>query len=156
MSVNNMEIVRATEDDAFWILRHRVEMFRDMGMSEEYLKDTERITELYLKKGFDDRSLFYLMKEGTEVIGGCAIAICSILPSHTNITGEFAYVYNMYVEKEYRRRGIARMMMNHLIEECRSMNIPRLYLHASEAGRSVYEKSGFAIPDNFYELRFNE
>ena len=39
-----MEIVRATENDRDWILRHRVEMFRDMGMSEEGLTKTEEIT----------------------------------------------------------------------------------------------------------------
>ena len=148
-----MEIVIATDNDRDWILRHRVEMFRDMGMSEEGLRKTEEITREELENGFDDRSIFYLAKEGDDVIGGGAFAICKILPSHKNKTGKFAYIFNMYVEKEHRRKGVASALVQHMMDECLSMNIDRFYLHASDDGKFVYLKKGFIKSDNFYEIR---
>ena len=148
-----MEIVKASENDRDWILRHRVEMFRDMGMSEEGLIKTEAITREELENGFDDRSMFFLAKEGEEVIGGSGVAICKILPSRNNTTGEFAYIFNMYVEKNHRRKGVASALLQHIIDECLTKNIDRFYLHASDEGRLVYLKMGFNKSDNFYEIR---
>lgn len=153
MLVNLMEIVKASEKDAYWIVRHRVEMFRDMGMDNDALSKTKVLTEESLEQGFDEHSLYYLAKEGDEIVGGCAIAICKILPSPANVTGEFAYVFNMYVEKEHRRKGIASQLMTHIKEQCETMNIFRLYLHASDEGIQVYTKTGFVKSENFYEIR---
>jgi GNAT superfamily N-acetyltransferase len=148
-----MEIVRASEKDIYWIVRHRVEMFRDMGMEDDTLAKTESLTEDSLRHGFDERSIYYLAKEDDDVVGGCAVAICKILPSNGNITGEFAYVFNMYVEKQHRRKGIASKLMARIKEDCDAMNISRLYLHASVEGAPVYLKAGFAKSENFYEIR---
>jgi len=54
-----------------------------------------------------------------------------------------AMILNMYVEPEYRRRGIARSLVNEMIRWCRGNGFVHVGLHASEAGRPLYEQLGF-------------
>jgi GNAT superfamily N-acetyltransferase len=49
----------------------------------------------------------------------------------------------MYVEKPYRRRGIARTLMEEMLGWCRREEFAYVGLHASDDGRPLYEKLGF-------------
>ncbi len=53
------------------------------------------------------------------------------------------YLLSMYTEPEFRRRGVASMVVSKAIEWCGKKGYGRLMLHASEMGRSVYKKFGF-------------
>lgn len=50
---------------------------------------------------------------------------------------------NMYTRPEYRRRGIASLMLECLMKEIRSRGITKVTLEATDAGRPLYEKYGF-------------
>jgi ribosomal protein S18 acetylase RimI-like enzyme len=60
-------------------------------------------------------------------------------------------VYNVYVAPEHRRKGLARRLMDEVIDHCRAENIRTVWLHASDEGRSLYEKMGF-VPTNEMKL----
>jgi GNAT superfamily N-acetyltransferase len=47
------------------------------------------------------------------------------------------------VEPEHRRQGLARSIMQHLIDWCRTQGFQSVALHSSEYGRALYEKLGF-------------
>ena len=55
-------------------------------------------------------------------------------------------------DPEYRRRGIARQIMQTMISWCKQQGFARITLHASEHGRHLYESLGF-VPNN--EMRLN-
>jgi ribosomal protein S18 acetylase RimI-like enzyme len=52
-------------------------------------------------------------------------------------------IINVYVEPDWRQQGIAERLMRHMIDFARKSGIPSLVLHASEAGRPLYERLGF-------------
>jgi GNAT superfamily N-acetyltransferase len=52
-------------------------------------------------------------------------------------------ILNMYVEREHRRRGIARALMEKMIAWCRENGFVSVGLHASDEGRPLYEQLGF-------------
>jgi GNAT superfamily N-acetyltransferase len=58
----------------------------------------------------------------------------------------------MYVEPDYRRRGIARQLMNAILAWARDGRVARLVLHASQDGRHLYTAMGF-VPTN--EMQFS-
>jgi predicted GNAT family acetyltransferase len=58
---------------------------------------------------------------------------------------------NVFTEPQWRRRGIAGRLVKEIITWSRNEQIDRLLLHASDDGRSVYERLGF-IAGN--EMRF--
>jgi len=53
------------------------------------------------------------------------------------------YVLNVYVEPPYRRRGLAHGLTEMCMAEARRRGIRVVTLHASDAGRPVYESMGF-------------
>jgi GNAT superfamily N-acetyltransferase len=57
-------------------------------------------------------------------------------------TGQ-ALIVNVFTEPEWRRRGIARLLLERIIAWCREQRIESIVLHASEDGRTLYEQLGF-------------
>ena len=53
------------------------------------------------------------------------------------------YAHSVYTEVAYRRKGLARRILNAMIDDCRANEWPRISLHASELGRPLYESLGF-------------
>lgn len=56
------------------------------------------------------------------------------------------YVVNMWVSPAARRRGIARALLESAIAAAPAEGWRRLYLHATDDGRPLYEEAGF-VPD---------
>ena len=62
-----------------------------------------------------------------------------------------AYVHRVYTEPAYRRIGLARCILQAMIDECRARGLLRLTLHASDMGRQLYDALGF-LPTNEMRL----
>ena len=67
--------------------------------------------------------------------------------------GRHAIVINVFTEPDWRRRGLATLLMKQIIGWARAERLNRLVLHASDEGRAVYERLGF-IQTN--EMRFKD
>lgn len=82
---------------------------------------------------------------------GEPVGIVSVLANDAPPLPEFhlakeGYVVNMWVVPKARRRGIARALLDVAIAAAPAEGWRRLYLHATEAGRPLYEQAGF-VPD---------
>lgn len=148
----SMEIISATQEHIEWIIRHRLEMLRDMGWTQEELDNTEPLVREYLKNFWKNEILCFLAVENNQIIGGCAVSMNHILPSYQSPTGRHGYIHNLYVEPEYRRRGIATRLLDHAIGQCIKRGVSKVWLHATDIGLSIYIDSGFEKSDNFYGL----
>lgn len=60
-------------------------------------------------------------------------------------------VVNVYTDPSHRRQGIARKLMEVIIDWCRSEGFGSVLLHASDEGRPLYESLGFT-PTNEMRL----
>jgi len=56
----------------------------------------------------------------------------------------YGYVWGVYVEAGWRRRGIARQLTEAATAHLKAIGCTRVLLHSSPHGRTVYEKLGFA------------
>jgi GNAT superfamily N-acetyltransferase len=59
----------------------------------------------------------------------------------------------MYTAPAHRRQGIARRVVETIVEWCRAEGFTAIALHASKAGRPLYESFGFQ-PTSEMRLRF--
>ena len=85
----------------------------------------------------------FLAESGGEVVA-CAILIWwPMLPTLTELHRMRGYVSNVYTAPAYRRRGVARTLMENLMAHAREMGVTRLILWASEMGRPLYLDLGF-------------
>jgi GNAT superfamily N-acetyltransferase len=64
---------------------------------------------------------------------------------------ERAVILNVYTELEFRRRGIARLVMETILAWIRGYGLKSVNLHSSAEGRALYEKLGFT-PTNEMRL----
>ena len=65
------------------------------------------------------------------------------IPSPVNPAGLRAYVSSMSTDPLWRRRGMARAVMNHVLDLLRERGVPEVTLHATESGRPLYASFGF-------------
>jgi GNAT superfamily N-acetyltransferase len=137
---------RATVADAGVIAHHRVAMFRDMGvLAEREAPALHAASEAYLTTALrSGEYLGWVIEVQGQVVAGGGMLIRPLLPRPGCTQGsEEAYVLNVYTEPAHRRRGVARQLMQVILDECVTRGITRLSLHASDDGRPLYVAMGF-------------
>jgi GNAT superfamily N-acetyltransferase len=81
------------------------------------------------------------------VVAGAGVQLQPILPRPVNVStigeGRQGTIVNVFTEPQWRRRGIAGLLVKEIIAWSRNEQLDRLILHASNEGRSIYEKLGF-------------
>ena len=151
-------IRRADSADIPQLARHRAAMFRDMGsLAPEREEELIRATADWLRAAVPRGEYLAWVAESGEspaVIGGAGVQLRPIMPRPGKPAlelGPEAIVLNVYVERAWRRRGVADGLMRALLAELAERGIRRIVLHASEEGRRLYERMGF-VPTNEMRL----
>jgi GNAT superfamily N-acetyltransferase len=136
----------ATPDDAAVIAHHRAAMFRDMNSvnGEEAEKlEAEVLSHLRLMLA-DWRYAGWLIEYNGNVVAGAGVVVSQVLPRPGVLEGGAgAHIVNVYTEPEHRRRGLARKLMQAILDWCQQYRIAVITLAASEDGRPLYESLGF-------------
>lgn len=127
------------------ICRHRESMFRDSGRSEAIIAEMRAPFRAWLAPRLADGRYFgwAVVDEGRDVAGlGMMVIDWPPHPSHPH-QSERGYVLNVYVEPEYRRRGLARRLMAEAVAEAKRRGLRFMILHATDQGRPLYESLGW-------------
>jgi len=94
----------------------------------------------------------WVVQSGDHLVSSGAISIVSYVPIPHDLSSRIAFLHSIYTEKGYRHRHYARRITQAAADYCRNQGIRRLYLFASDAGRPVYKKAGFAPVPNMMLL----
>ncbi|NLM19637.1 MAG: GNAT family N-acetyltransferase, partial [Clostridiaceae bacterium] len=78
-----------------------------------------------------------------KIVGCVSLAYMWIMPTFEHRTGLRAHLMNVYTKSEYRRRGIAKKMIELLIDEAKGKGVTEISLDATEMGRPLYKALGF-------------
>jgi GNAT superfamily N-acetyltransferase len=141
----NPTIREASARDIPEILRQRRRMYEDMNYRDAIALDAmASLSFAYLTTAMGDGSFrAWLATDGDRVIAGGAVVI-SAWPAHPyDLECRRATILNVYTDPEYRRRGLARKLMQTMIVWCQREGFARVTLHASDDGRYLYESLGF-------------
>ena len=151
--INEFLLRVATLDNLDDLLRHRSAMLVEMGFSRDDVAPVLSAARTYLQHALPDGSCrAWLALHEQEIIGGGFLVIAD-WPGVPRCAGPHCpWILNVYVEPEFRHKGVARLLMKQMIEYCRNAGFPFVSLHASEDGKPLYEKLGFE-PTN--EMRLN-
>ncbi len=157
---DTFRIRRATAQDAGIVAWHRARMFQDMGdVSRDAFETLRAKARVRLKEWLDSGDYVGWLATSADqpemVIGGAGVQLQPILPRPVNAAtvgeGRQGTVVNVFTEPQWRRRGIAGLLIKEIITWSKDEHLDRLLLHASDEGRSLYERLGF-IAGN--EMRF--
>ena len=129
----------ATPADADIIGSHRARMFRDMGDVPPHLFDKfcamsrERLRE-QLTSGEYIGWLASPSDSLDQIIGGAGVQLRRVMPHPLTspdgepgiAEGRHAIIVNVFTEPELRRRGVAALLMQHVIDWSRQVRLDRL------------------------------
>jgi len=135
----------ATPADLPVIMHHRRQMFIDMGNNDEaLLKAMETTSTRFLMAGLENGSYRgWLVETANGVVAGGGVVLLDFPSSPRDPNPRRAYIINMYTEPAFRKKGLAKQIMGEMIRWCREQGFAWVALHASEAGRHLYETLGF-------------
>ncbi len=144
----------AEPSDAPLLARHRVEMFRDMGRvatdaaAEALRAAAEPVLREWVAGGTYIGWLAEPAGSRGTVAGGAGLQLRPLLPRPAEdgrgaVAGPEGYVLNVFVERQWRRRGVGRLLMGHVLAYVRDHGITRCTLHPSAEGKPLYESLGF-------------
>jgi GNAT superfamily N-acetyltransferase len=136
-------------------------MFRDMGQLpvEQEAALLEATTD-YLSVALPRGEYIAWVAESLQVppqcVGGAGVQLRPILPrprrpSEGIELGPEAIILNVYVERQWRRRGVAAALMRTLLAALAGRGVRRIVLHASDDGKRLYQRLGF-VPTNEMRL----
>jgi len=78
-----------------------------------------------------------------SIISSGAVTIVRLVPTPDDLSSNVAYLHSVYTEKEYRNKNFASRIVQQALQYCRDNGIRRIFLNASEAGKTIYQKIGF-------------
>jgi len=157
-------IRQATLADVGLIAHHRAAMFLDMGSAvpavvERLTSDTEAYLRQAIPSGEYLGWLASLASGPADPVAGAGVQLRRVLPfprrwpdGRVDVAhGLQGIVLNVYTEPAFRRRGLARRLMQKVLAWAREARIESLVLHAAPDGRAIYEQLGFSATN---EMRF--
>ena len=147
----NLIIVTTSKEEDEIIARHYYQLWLDNNISSRDIKeDWLEVTLDFITRARDELSFqAFVGKVNDEVVASVSCQLFAGLypfpfkPSYR----QYGYIWNVFVESDYRRQKIGTKLTARAIEHLKSLNCTHAILHASPYGKPVYESLGF-IPKN--------
>jgi GNAT superfamily N-acetyltransferase len=146
MATSDYRIRPGTAAEAAVVAKHRALMFHEMGhLPEAELLTFEGEATPIIEEAIGGGTYRPWFVEGAsgEIVAGGGIQLRPLLPRPECRQAPEAIILNMYVQPAHRRRGLARRLLEAMLDWCGPQHIVRIVLHPSEQGRPLYESMGF-------------
>ncbi|HEX2066630.1 MAG TPA: GNAT family N-acetyltransferase [Candidatus Thermoplasmatota archaeon] len=128
------------------LVRHRRAMWHDMGTYRgRQLAAADAPYRAWVQREWRALRLRAWVVEdaGGAVVAGGALWLQAIHPRPGTRNLVQPYLLSFYTEPAHRGKGLARGIARECIAWSREKGYPRIALHASDAGRALYEGLGF-------------
>ena len=156
-----MEIVykKLTEAELNTFIDMRIRQLTEESMSggKEAPKNVDlrsSLADYYHRHLADGTFVSWLALDGAAIVGTSGMSFVEKPPYFTCPSGKLGLLSSMYTDPAYRRRGIARKLLDLVIEEARACGCGSVQITASDMGVKLYTAYGFRHNGNFmmYDL----
>ena len=141
-----------------------LDVFIDMRitqLSEEYVLSGKTVPadvdlqsalkDYYNRHLADGTFVSWLAMDGNKIIGTSGMSFVEKPPYFGCPTGRLGLLSSMYTNPNYRRMGIAKELLNRVIEEARAYGCGAVHITASDMGVKLYTDYGFKHNGNFMQ-----
>jgi GNAT superfamily N-acetyltransferase len=143
----NITIREANKQEDSLIVEHFYKLFIDVGVPEDAIASNwEESIYQFIANARQNLSYRGFIAEFDGAIVGsvsCQLFVGlypNIFKPHYRL---FGYIWGVYVEPSYRRKGIAKQLTNTCVDYLKTIGCTRVVLNASPLGQLVYENIGF-------------
>lgn len=147
MTTETIELRAATAADIPVITELRRLFSEELaGKQEPSLEQSMRegLTQ-YLESELNKTCICWLALNETKAVSVMLMVLRHQPGSLKNPSGKWGYLMNVYTIPEYRKRGIAARLLQHIVDHTRSLGYAAIELHATSAGIPLYESGGFSV-----------
>ncbi|MEX3623283.1 GNAT family N-acetyltransferase [Viridibacillus arvi] len=157
MSINKREykIYKVSIENIESVISLCLALLKELGEIKSHEEELiiVKSTREYLEKALVNKEFkSYVAEINEEVMSIGSLIIFRRPPYLENLQGIAAYILNMYTVSEHRGNGFGRRILENNTEESKLNGAKRIWLHASEDGKYLYEKMGYTMKNNEMEL----
>ena len=148
----NITYRKLTESDLDEFIRMRIVQLREEGATED-IDLVPALKDYYHRHLSDGTFVSWLALDGEKIIGTSGMSFVEKPPYFGCPTGRIGLLSSMFTDPDYRRRGIARELLDRVVSEARSYGCGTVQITASDMGMKLYSAYGFKSNGNFMQYK---
>ena len=146
------------------LTEEELDTFVDMRirqLTEEYTSEGREVPEnvdlrsalfdYYRKHMSDGTFVSWLAMDGNAIVGTSGMSFVERPPYFGCPSGKLGLLSSMFTDPDYRRMGIAKELLCHVVEEARAYGCGAVHITASDMGVKLYTAYGFKHNGNFMQ-----
>lgn len=154
MKVDNMllDYKKLTEKYLDTFIGMRINQLREEGAKENI--DLRSALQDYYKRHMSDGTFVsWLAFDKDKIVGTSGISFVEKPPYFGCPSGKMGLLSSMYTDINYRRMGIAKELLNRVVDEARAYGCGTVQITASDMGVKLYTAYGFVHNENFMQYK---
>ena len=148
----NITYRKLTENDLDEFIRMRIVQLREEGATED-IDLVPALKDYYHRHLSDGTFVSWLALDGEKIIGTSGMSFVEKPPYFGCPTGRIGLLSSMFTDPDYRRRGIARELLDRVVSEARSYGCGTVQITVSDMGMKLYSAYGFKSNGNFMQYK---
>jgi len=150
-----MEIVfrKLIQDDLDVFIEMRINQLQEEGAVPN-LDLKPQLYEYYIKHLEDGTFVSWLAIDDRKIVGTSGMSFVEKPPYYSNPYGKIGLLSSMYTLNEYRRKGIAKELLDRVVNEAKDYDCGAVQITASDMGILLYKDYGFKKNENFMQYTF--
>ena len=133
-------------------IRQLTEEYESEGKTPPQDVDLKSALEDFYKKHIEDKTFVsWLAMDGEKIVGTSGMSFVEKPPYFTCPTGRLGLLSSMFTDPEYRRMGIAKELLDRVVNEAREYGCGAVHITASDMGVKLYTAYGFKHNGNFMQ-----
>lgn len=140
----------AADLDAF--ISMRITQLREEGATED-IDLVPALKDYYNRHLADGTFVSWLATDGKKIIGTSGMSFVEKPPYFSCPTGRIGLLSSMFTDPGYRRQGIAKELLDRVVNEAREYGCGAVQITASDMGVKLYTAYGFVHNGNFMQYK---
>lgn len=132
-------------------IKMRIQQLQEEG-AEPVLDLSSELRSYYTRHLEDQTFSAWLAVDEEAIVGTCGLSVVEKPPYYANPTGRIGLLSSVYTLKSHRRRGIARGLLEHIMDEANSAGCGAVQITAPDMGTLLYADYGFKRNENFMQF----
>ena len=141
---------RLTKDDLDTFIDMRIRQLREEGATED-IDLIPPLRDYYDRHMSDGTFVSWLALDKDRIIGTSGMSFVEKPPYFGCPSGRIGLLSSMFTDPDYRRMGIAKELLNRVVEEARAYGCGAVHITASDMGVKLYTAYGFVHNNNFMQ-----
>ena len=149
-----IEYRRLTEKELNTFIDMRIKQLREEG-AKENIDLAPALKQYYIRHMGDGTFVSWLAFDGDKIIGTSGMSFVEKPPYFGCPSGKIGLLSSMFTNPDYRRKGIAKELLTHVVHDAKEYGCGTVQITASDMGVKLYSNFGFVPNKNFMQYKLS-